>query len=142
MRKRKVEFSNLGVTFFFDAPAQDNIEVRKNNRPVPLPTHPNGNFQQHDDYVSKFRLVDNSKPSGQTQKTHKIKLEVRYKQARVNAANTNTLELGIHDGVQWLQPGQIRIIKQYEIDDRSKKWYGSWLVEVDLPADPMVAWGP
>ncbi|MCK5635218.1 MAG: hypothetical protein KAI06_09025 [Anaerolineales bacterium] len=139
---RKVEFSNLGVTFIFETPDQDNIEVRKNNRPVPLPIHLNDKFQKHDDYVSKFRLVDTSKPSDQTQKMHKIRLEVRYKQARVNAANDNSLELGIHNGVQWLLPGQITIIKKYEIDDRSNKWYGSWLVEVDLPADPMVAWGP
>ena len=134
---RKVEFSNLGVTFIFDTPDQDNIEVRKNNKPdqINWPQDPNFN---RGNYVSKFRLVDTSKPSGQTQKTHKIRLEVRYKQDRVGKANM----LGIYNGTQWLLPGQITIIKKYEIDDRSKKWYGSWLVEVDLPADPMVAWGP
>ena len=133
---RKVEFSNLGVTFFFECPGQNNIEVRKNNIPDPLnwPTHPEFNRQN---YVSKFRLVDTAKPSGQTTR-HKIKIEVRYKKDRVGRAN----KLGIYDGDRWLPPGQITIIEQYEIDDRSKKWYGSWLVEVDLPADPVVAWGP
>ena len=138
--KRKVEFSNLGVTFFFDTPAQNNIEVRKNNRPLTMPTHPQGKFQQDDDYVSKFRLVDTTKPSGETKK-HKIKLEVRYKQARVVAANNGTLELGIHDGGNWLQPHQITILKKYTIY-RSNKWHGSWLIEVELPADPLVTWGP
>ncbi len=137
---RKVEFTNLGVTFIF-TPAQSNIEVRKNNIPDPLawpasPPLPQGPFN-HAGYVSKFRLVDNTKPSGQTQ-THRITLEVRYKKGYLAKANSKNLQLGIHDGTHWLLP---KVIETYVIDDRSKKWYGSWLVEVDLPADPLVAWG-
>ncbi len=135
---RKVEFSNLGVTFYF-TPAQSNIEVKKNNIPEKnnWPKHPTNIFK-YSGYVSKFRLVDTSKLSGQV-KNHKITLEVRYKLDRVQDENNNKLKLGIHNGKKWLTP---TIKKKYEIDDRSKKWYGSWLVEVVLPADPMVAWGP
>lgn len=142
---RKVEFTNLGVTFIFTH-AQSNIEVRKNNRPDPgsWPTPPNPTFTSAG-YVSKFRLVDTAKPSGQTT-PHKITLEVRYKEGWVDKAGRGELKLGIHDGKNWLQfgdrPGDKRVSTKYEIDDRSKKWHGSWLVEVDLDADPLVAWGP
>ena len=139
---RKVEFSNLGVTFIFDTPAQDNIRVIKNNKPDILiwpapPPAPRGPFN-HAGYVSKFRLVDTSKNSDE-ETNFKVTLEVRYKQNRVQDEINGNLQLGIHDGRNWLNHN---LIRKCVIDDRSRKWHGSWLVELDLPADPLVAWGP
>lgn len=137
---RKVEFTNLGVTIIFEN-NQDHIEVRKNNIPnsVDWPLHPTDpNRFRYSEYVSKFRLVDTNK--GNVANTNvKVRMEVRYKKHLKGKANNNTLVLGIHNGTKWLEPTPI---EKYEIDDRSNKWFGSWLIEVDLPADPMVAWGP
>ena len=132
---RKVEYSNLGVTIKL-TPAQSNIEVKKNNIPHKenWPKHPTKKFK-YSGYVSKFTLVDTSKHSQTT--NHKITLEVKYKKDRVKQAKNNTLELGIHNGSKWLVPAP----KKYIILG-SKKWYGSFEVEVTLPADPLVAWGP
>jgi hypothetical protein len=136
---KKIEFAELGVTFYFPK-SMENVHVRNFGKPKSLLHDPAGVFVNIDKAIIRFEFVD-PETGKKPEVIDSFKMKVKFKQSHLPPGGFPDLQLGINKGSGWInltaKSKKTRYSRNYQ-----STWRGNFKVKIDGEADPEMAWGP
>jgi hypothetical protein len=140
--KKKVEFPDEGVTFYFPEELK-HLVVCNLKEPSPYPCKPTDDFEPKY-FVINFDLGECKEEGSVTRKEFKFdkpfifEVKIKDKVLREAGIDLEELQLGFcYDG-EWILKKDTAL----EIHYKNTDWDRAWLIPIQSSKDPLVAWGP